>query len=163
MARDRQYHWVPRRRRLTKRVVSKYHGCKRFQAVAAATPPPGLLPLDRTQGTHTSQVVGVDFAGPKKYRKRGKAYVAVYACSFCRAVYLALLSSLETEKFILSLKKFIARRGRPSKVYSDNGTTFVGTVRWLKTVKKSEKWHHLLSQHQITWKFNLSRAPRCGG
>ena len=167
MARVRQNHWVPSLQRLTKQVVSKCPGCKKFQAVAAATPSPGVLPLDRTQGTHPFQVVGVDFAGPIKYRKRGKAegkaYVAVYAFSLCRAVYLDLLNSLESEKFILSLKKFIARKGRPKKVYSDNGTTFVGTATWLKTVKESEKLHHLLSQHQIVWQFNLSRPPGGGG
>ena len=115
--------------------------------------------MDRTQGTHPFQVVGVDFAGPIKYWKHakaeGKVYMAVYACSLCRAVYLDLLNSLESEKFILSLKKFIARKGRPKKVYSANGTTFVGTV------KESEKLHHL-SQHQIMWQFNLSQAPWWG-
>ena len=167
MARVRQNHRVPHLRRLTKQVVSKCPGCKRFQSVAAAMPPPGILPFDCTQGTHPFQVVGVDFAGPIKYRKRGKAegkaYVAVYAFSLCRAVYLDLLNSLESEKFILSLKKFVARKGRPKKVYSDNDTTFFGTATWLKTVKESEKLHHLLSQRQIVWQFNLSRAPWWGG
>ena len=167
MARVRKDHWVPRLRRLTKQVVSKCPGCKRFQAVAAANPPPGLLPLDRTEGTHPFQVVGVDFAGPIKYRKRGKvegkAYIAVYACSLCRAVYLDLLKSLETQEFLLSLKKFIARKGRPKKFYSDNGTTFVGTATWLKTVNENVKLHHLLSQNRIMWQFNLSRAPWWGG
>lgn len=167
MTKVRQNHWVPRLRRLTKQVVSKCPGCKRFQAIAAANPPPGMLPLDRTEGTHPFQVVGVDFAGPVKYRKggksEGKAYIAVYACSLCRALYLDLLHSLETQEFLLSLKKFIARKGRPNKVYSDNGTTFVGAARWLETVNKDEKLHHFLNQNMITWQFNLSRAPWWGG
>ena len=33
-------HWIPRLRRL---VVKKCHGCKRYQAIAYATPPPGAL------------------------------------------------------------------------------------------------------------------------
>ena len=29
-----------------------------------ATPPPGLLPIDRTEGSTPFEVIGVDFAGP---------------------------------------------------------------------------------------------------
>ena len=60
----------------------------------------GNLPSDRTQGSSPFQVVGVDYAGPIKYRKRGKvegkAYIVLYACSLCRALYLDLVISLET-------------------------------------------------------------------
>ena len=76
------------------------------------------------------QVVGVDYAGPLKYRKKakaeGKAYVLLYACSLTRALFLDLLPNLETMKFLGSLKRFIARRGRPERIYSDNGRTFLG-------------------------------------
>jgi hypothetical protein len=37
-----------------------------------ADPPPGNLPEDRTRGTHPFQVIGVDYAGPIRYRKRAK-------------------------------------------------------------------------------------------
>ena len=129
----RRNYWVPRLRQLTKRIIRKCHGCQRFQAVAAGNLPPGNLPLDRTQGTHPFQVVGVDYAGLIKYRKRGrvegKAYIVLYACSLSHALYLDLVSSLETQEFIPSLKKLIARKGPPQKIYSDNGSTFVGAAR----------------------------------
>lgn len=67
-----------RLRRLAKRSIRACHGCWRFQAQAAATPPPGNLPVDRSRGTHTFQVIGVDYAGPLKYKKRGKAEGKVY-------------------------------------------------------------------------------------
>ena len=126
----RSQHWVPRLRKLAKRTIRACHCCKRFQAKATANLPPGNIPVDRTQGSHPFQVIGVDYAGPIKYKKRGKveskAYIVLYACSLCHALYLDLVSSLETQEFILSLKKFIARKGRPDKIYSDNGSTFVG-------------------------------------
>ena len=38
MARIRERHWVPRRRRLTKRDIKQCYGCHRFQVRAAAKP-----------------------------------------------------------------------------------------------------------------------------
>ncbi|XP_028411542.1 uncharacterized protein LOC114534187 [Dendronephthya gigantea] len=74
-----------------------------------------------------------------------------------------LLPSLELTEFILSLKRFIARRGRPERIYSDNGGTFIGAAKWMKAVWEDERIQNFLSINQITWQFNLSRAPWWGG
>ena len=167
MAKVREQHWVPRLRRQVKRIVKKCPGCKRFQATALAVPPPGLLPKERTEGSFPFQVVGVDYAGPIKYKatnkREGKAYIILYACSLTRALYLDLVKSMQTTEFLLSLKGMIARRGRPSTIYSDNGSTFIGAAAWLKQVKTDEKLNDFLARQQITWRFNLSRAPWWGG
>lgn len=167
MARVRECYWVPRLRQLSRKVIKRCFGCRRFQARAVAQPPPGLLPLDRTEGSRPFEVVGVDFAGPIRYvtkgKKEAKSYITLYACSLTRAVYLELLHSLHTEEFLQSLKRFIARRGRPSKVYSDNGKTFVAAAKWLKTTQTDEKFNDFLAASQIRWQFNLSRAPWWGG
>ena len=167
MTKVRERHWVPRLRRLVKKIVKKCPRCKRFQATALTVPPPGLLPRDRTEGSTPFEVVGVDYAGPIKYkateRREGKAYLILYACSLTRALYLDLARTLESSEFLLSLKGFIARRGRPSTIYSDNGSTFIGVAAWIKQVQKDEKLNDYLARHQIIWKFNLSRAPWWGG
>ncbi len=167
MAKVREKHWVPRLRRLAKRLIKKCPSCKRFQAVALASPPPGLLPKDRTVGNTPFQVVGVDYAGPLKIqvkqKREGKAYVILYACSLTRALHLDLVKSMELEEFLLSFKSFIARRGRPEKVYSDNGGTFVGAASWIRKVRSSERFNDFLTHHGITWQFNLSKAPWWGG
>ena len=89
MARVRESYWVPRLRRLTKQVIKACYGCKRFRATAFARPPPGNLLRDLTEGETAFQVVGVDFAGPLKYREKGrresKAYIGLYACSLTAA------------------------------------------------------------------------------
>jgi hypothetical protein len=125
------------------------------------------LPKDRTEEDTPFNVIGVDFAGPIKYLKtrknEAKAYVVLYSCSLTRGVYLELLKSLEVGEFIQSLKCFIARRGRSSKVYSDNGKTFVAAAKWLAKVQRDESFNDFLSEHSITWQFNLSRAPWWGG
>ena len=167
MAKVREHHWVPRLRMLVKRAIKACHGCRRFQAKAFASPPPGNFPRDRTEGQTAYQVVGVDFAGPLKYRVKtkteGKAYIALYACSLTRGLFLELLPNMETPEFLASLKRFIARRGRPERIYSDNGRTFVGAARWIKQVMRDEKFQDFLAHRGIQWTFNLSRALWWGG
>ena len=166
MTKVRETHRVPRLRRVTKKVIKSCWRYKRFQAQAYETPPPGDLPLARTQGVTPYQTIGVDFAGPIKYRlmpkTEGKAYLVLYACSLKRGVYLDLLPSLEMDRFLTSLKGFIARRGRLQVIYSDNGSTFKA-ADWISKVRKEEKFHHYLAKHDIAWRFNLSRAPWWGG
>ena len=109
----------------------------------------------------------MDFAGPIKNRisakTEGKAYLVLFACYLARGVYLALLPSLETDKFLPCLKRFIARRGRPSMIYSDNGRTFQAAAKWLDKVQEEEKFHNVFAELGIIWRFNLSRAPGGGG
>ena len=167
MADVRRKYWIPRLRSLTKRAIKQCYGCKRFQVTAFAHPPTGNLPRDRTEGSTPFQVVGVDYAGPIKYRtkmkREGKAYILLYACSLTRALYLELLPNLSTEEFLRSLKRLIARRGRPEKIYSDNGKTFIAAANWLRKVMKEEQLHDWLAKHDVKWQFNLSRAPWWGG
>ena len=167
MAKVRETHWIPRLRQLTKRVIRRCYGCKRFNLTALANPPPGNLPQDRTEGTSPFQVIGVDYAGPIKYRasrnREGKAYIVLYACSLSRSLYLELTKTMETEEFLSTLKRFIARKGRPDKIYSDNGRTFVGAARWLRNAMQDERLHDYLAGMNIKWQFNLSRAPWWGG
>ena len=155
MAKIREQYWVPRLRRLTKRVIKHCHGCKRFQARAFANPPTGNLPNDRTEGATPFRVVGVDYAGPIKYRSKtrreAKAYIILYACSLTRGLYLELLPNLGTEEFLRSLKRLIARRGRPARIYSDNGKTFVAAAKWLKQVMKDERLQNWLAHKDIKW------------
>ena len=78
-------------------------------------------------------------------------------------MHLELVRSLEMEEFIICLKKFIARRGRPELVYSDNGSTFKAAVKWLQKVRKDEMFNDYLARLEINCRFNLSRAPWWGG
>ena len=160
-------YWIPRLRRLARKVIKECFGCKRFRAIAYSTPPPSNLPTSRTEGASAFQVIGVDYAGPIRYRKSktqgGKAYILLYSCSFTRGIYLDLLPNMEMSECLDSLERFIARRGRPEIIYSDNGATFVGVANWMKKVLNDERLQDYLARHDITWKFNLSRAPWWGG
>ena len=143
------------------------YGCKRFQAQPLRDPPPGDLPKSRTERSTPFDVIGVDFTGQIKYGGKctteEKAYVALYSCCLSRGIFLEVLPSLETDEFIKGFKGLIARRGRPSLVYSDNGSTFTAAAKWLKKVREDEKFHSFLSDQSITWRFNASRVLWWGG
>ena len=160
MAKVREQYWIPRLRQQVKRIIKRCHSCKRFQAVALATPPLGQLP-------GAFEVVGVNFAGATNYlklsRKEGKAYLVLFACSLSRALYLEVLPNLETATFLGSLRRLFARRGRPSTIFSDNGRTIVGAAKLLREIRKDERLQAYLAEEEISWKFNLSCAPWWGG
>ena len=75
----------------------------------------------------------------------------LYACSLTRTLYLEVL------------QRFIARRGRPVKIFSDNWGMFVGAANLLKEIQKDEQVQGYLASEKITWRFNLSQAPWWGG
>ncbi|GFT30852.1 integrase catalytic domain-containing protein [Trichonephila clavipes] len=52
---------------------------------------------------------------------------------------MELVTSLSTESFILNLRRFISRRGRPFTIYSDNGKNLVGTSNELKNIDWKKK------------------------
>ena len=68
------------------------------EGLLVTSPVPGLLPNDRTNPGAAFEVVGIDFAGPVRYRKsaksEGKAYLAMFACSLSRAIQLELAQNL---------------------------------------------------------------------
>ena len=121
--------------------------------------------------------VGVDYAGPFhiKYgsvRKPTiiKAYVCVFVSLSVKAVHLETVSDLTTDAFIATLRRFIARRGKPSLIWSDHGTNFVGAAREMKDLSQfleQQKTHGVISQfcstQGISWKFIPEHAPNFGG
>ena len=112
-------------------------------------------------------MIGVDFAGPiyfrAKNKKEGKAFILLFSCSLSRAVHLELLTDQTADSFIRCLKRFVARRGRPRKIYSDNAKAFKCVAKWLFEIMKSEKLNDYIISQEISWQFNLSRAPWWGG
>ena len=156
LASVRECYWVPRLRRLTKRVIRSCYGCKRYQITALANPPTGSLPKERTERSVPFKYTGVDFAGPVKYlsksKREMKAYIVLYACFVTRAVYLEILPNVSVEEAIRSIQK----------IFLDNGKTFVAAAKWLRKIRNDEKLYALLAKHGIAWQFNLGRAPLSG-
>ena len=89
----------------------------------------------------------------------GKAYLVLYACSLSRALHLEVLPNLDTTTFLGSMKRLLARRGRPEIIFRDNGGAFVGAARLLPENQSDEGLQTYTANEEIHWKFNLSRTP----
>ena len=51
-----------------------------------------------------------------------------------KAVHIEVVTSLNTEAFLAALRRFIASRGKPKRIYSDNGTNLRDAVHQLHGV-----------------------------
>ncbi|UYV77617.1 hypothetical protein LAZ67_15001739 [Cordylochernes scorpioides] len=72
------------------------------------------------------EIAGVDLTGHLILKNKKKAWIVIFTCAVYRGVHLELVTSLSMEAFLQAFRRFIARRGRPLIVYSDNGTNFKG-------------------------------------
>jgi len=71
--------------------------------------------------------VGIDYFGPflvRQKRSMVKRYGAMFTCLAVRAVHLEMSYTLDTDSFILALRRFIARIGQVKEIRSDNGTNY---------------------------------------
>lgn len=79
-----------------------------------------------------------------------------------RAVHLEIVHSLSADAAVMSLRRFIARRGTPSEIISDNGTAFVGANRIL-TELYGPPITEFSTNAGIRWNFIPPAAPSMGG
>eukprot|EP00731_Ephydatia_muelleri_P022433 Em0015g16a len=118
----------------------------------------------RVQEAPAFTFTGVDFAGPLYVKgTTAKVWVCLYTCCVVRAVHLDLVPNLTTEAFLRSFRRFVACRGLPKKVVSDNGKTFKAAGRIIKDVMNSSEVQKYFSGNHVEWTYNLERAPWWGG
>ena len=172
---SRVYHIVSSRR-VVRSITRSCVVCRRV----SAKPKPqmlGQLPLDRMIPGSAFDRVGVDYAGPVLIKCGSKckpvlfkAYISVFVSFSIKAVHLELVSDLTTATFIAALRRFIARRGKPMVIWSDNGSNFVGAARELKELRDflhDSKTQRAVSDYctcqKIHWKFIPEHSPHFGG
>lgn len=105
---------------------------------------------------------GVDCFGPftvKIGRRTEKRWGIIFKCMTTCCVHLDLLESLDSDAFLMRLRRVIARRGKPFELLSDNGTNFVGGARELHEAFEVMAPHlrDQLAEQQI--EFNPPSAP----
>ncbi|GFX18132.1 integrase catalytic domain-containing protein [Trichonephila clavipes] len=157
----RESYWILKGRKTIKEVIKTCIICKRFNAKPISVSE-GLLPQDRLKDTAVFEIIGLDLAGPLFLKNGEKNWILILTCAVYRAIHLELLTSVSTESVLLGLSRFIPRRGRPSAIYSDNGTNFKGAYRLYQKVN-FEKFNNVETLNQISWKFIPPQAPWWGG
>ena len=95
-------------------------------------------PQARSRPAPTFSQVGVDFAGPISLKLGNtrksvivKPYIGLFVCLVTKAVHIKLVSDLSTDAFLAAFRRFVAWRGYPTDIHSDNGTNFIAAKREL--------------------------------
>lgn len=93
-------------------------------------------------------------------RRIEKRWGVIFKCLTTRAV-----NSMDVDAFLLALRRFIARHGRPKEIKSDCGTNFCGAERELREAFAAleSQLKEQLADYQILFKFNSPNAPHFGG
>lgn len=131
-------------------------------------PPAPPLPSFRVNEAPPFTYTAVDYAGPmyvKSYKgvEGNKVWICLFTCYITRATHLELVLDLSTATFIRCLKRFVARRGLPRKIVSDNAKTFKAAAKAIKTMLNYEDLKDHLMNLKMDWNFNLEKAPWWGG
>ncbi|XP_036334764.1 uncharacterized protein LOC118745419 [Rhagoletis pomonella] len=140
-------YYIPRLRILYKSVRN---ACQRCNIDYAKPEPPQMAPIPAARlasYTKPFSFTGVDYFGPMLVnvgRHKEK--------------------SLDTRSCIMCLRNFMARRGTPSEIYSDNGTNFKATEKRVREKLIEIDFGKITVKYdRIKWHFNLPGAPHMGG
>lgn len=170
-------YWPIKGKNIIKRVLKYCMICNRVN------PKPfnflmGDLPADRVKPSYRAfTTVGIDYGGPICVKENSlrksrivKTYFCVFVCFLTRAVHIELAVDLSTNSFLNVLKRFCSRRGKPVRLYSDNGLNFVGACNQFKELytkihdnERNKQVKEFLAVDKIHWSFIPARSPHMGG
>ena len=175
LANVREQYWATSGKNLAKRIVRDCVICFKCKPYSPQRIM-GNLPEPRVTANPPFFHTGLDYAGPfliKDRKGRGckiqKCYLCIFVCLAVKAVHLELVTDLSTSLFLETFQRFIARRGKPSHVYSDNGRNFLGACNELKDLGRFLQSNcNLLAESSenssgIKWHFIPAYAPHQGG
>lgn len=168
--------WPLGARSIVRQVIKQCMVCFKAKPIPFQ-PIMGDIPGSRLEPARPFSNCGVDYFGPvyirdgiRRNAKTIKAYGVIFICFATKAVHLELVRDLTTDAFINTLKRFMARRGKPHNIYSDNATNFVGSNKELHELRdvflKDENTNYIiakLADDNINWHFIPPRSPHFGG
>lgn len=128
---------------------------------------PNLKPFTNSAVDYTGEIKTSCWKG--RGSKTQKSYAAIFVCMATKAIHIEIVSDLTAEAFIAALRRFVARRGFVSNIYSDNATNFAKANKVLCEMNEYEQdeYHNKicdeLSKTQIKWHFSPAAAPHFNG
>ncbi|CAK1595738.1 unnamed protein product [Parnassius mnemosyne] len=167
--------WIIRAKNAIKFYIRNCIVCAR-QRATIRTQIMGELPKARVTPARPFLHSGVDFAGPLQVlhskgrgAKTSKAYIAIFVCMVTKAIHLELVGDLTAESFIGAFHRFVARRGKCSHIWSDQGRNFVGANKDLADAWKQARLEipgyliDTLALDGTQWHFIPPHSPNFGG
>ncbi|XP_070541625.1 uncharacterized protein [Ptychodera flava] len=169
----RQRYWIPRIRESVKAVLRKCVKCRKIAGKSyrmQITPP---LQSYRVSDTPPFTVTGIDFTGalhvisPTRNsdarNSEDKVYICLFTCASTRAVHLEVVTDLSTKTFLNAFRRFSAGHSLPSKIVSDNASTYMSAADEIRKIVESRQVQRHMINNRVEWLFIPKRAPWFGG
>ena len=123
-----------------------------FQEVAS-------LPIERVATSLKSfYFIALDYAGPFILKKESgsgneeKVWCMIASCLVTRFIHVEVVNNCSTEAFLDAFRSYVALRGLPKKIYSDNATYFKSADKQLKKVLREIRWTEIEDHEKgIEW------------
>ncbi|XP_026082522.1 uncharacterized protein LOC113058643 [Carassius auratus] len=168
--------WVIRGSRIARNVVDSCMHCRKIKAKMCKQVM-GELPLERTKPAAPFEFTTLDLFGPYvvkdtvKRRTEMKIWGVVFSCMASRAVHADIVEDLSTEGFLKTYQRFTALRGHPRKLWSDQGTNFMGAkpvlqelYEFLSNIDKDQVQRKAVVEGtDWTWVFHPADSPHRNG
>ena len=166
----RQRYWIPQGRTAIKMALKKCLTCIRYQGGPYKVKPIAPLPKSRVTASAPFTNTGLDYFGPLYIKGGGtqrKVWICLFTCTAVRAVHLEVVEDMTAEHFLEALRRFIARRGKPDEIISDNAKQFKTAKNTIElaweNIVNDPHVHSYLSEKRIKWNFIVELSPWMGG
>lgn len=154
----RQQFWIPQGRTQVQKIIKKCPQCVKHGGGPYVLPPTPDLPPERVTFNPPFTYTGMDYFGPMYVtteQGKEKRWICLYTCLVVRAIHMEVVKNLTADECLLSLRRFIATRGVPTLIVSDNALQFRLTSEVLS--------NPYCNENNIKWKFIPQLAPWHGG
>ncbi|VDL65730.1 unnamed protein product [Nippostrongylus brasiliensis] len=156
----RMQYFIPSTRRHVAKTIRSRVLFKQITRQAYRYPHMPVSPPERTTSSRPFKHVGLDYLGALtsiRDHTTGKVWICLISCMAPRALHLKVVLDNSAQEFLFAFRRFIARRGAPSTVYSHNSTTFHAADSAIQSVLyDSASWQSISGfcvSHKIKWHF----------
>ena len=166
LAQLQQRYYITKPRQRVKSTLRKCVQCKREHGNHYHYPINSQLPKVRITRSKPFECTGVDYCGPFLCKNADgimKRYISLFTCAVTRAIHLEIANDLSATEFLATFQRFVARRGYPSVMISDNATNYLKSSQMLAKSEATVLKIDVTSELKCIWHFIPARTPWFGG
>jgi hypothetical protein len=154
-----------------KNVTYKCQHCRERTLIPVKYPQAALHENRLQAWTYAFYNTGMDHFGPFEVQRAKKVWALLLICLTTGTVHCEPVDSLSVDSHLNALDRFVARRGKPKRIRSDQGRTFVGGAKnhqeQTKVLAERSFQGQLAEEAKKRWGikfvFNVEYTPHHGG
>ncbi len=112
-----------------KNVTYKCQHCRERTPIPVKYPQAALHENRLQVWTYAFHNPGMDHFGPFEVQRAKKVWALLLICLTTGAIHCELVDTFSVDSHLNALDRFVARRGKPRRIRSDQGRTFVGGAK----------------------------------